>query len=151
MLYSHKMVDVTITGNDGSIFTFAAGEVKDVDGQVIADIEISEFPGTGPSESFGFDFNGVRKVITLTGHIFETTTSRVNTESVTTVLEQKQWLEKQLNGQQSGRTFTSNYESQTFDGTSYVPTKIFAGQAIFKEIAGDPERLQFTINLLVGS
>jgi hypothetical protein len=145
------MTDVTITGNDGAVFTFADGELSGIRTQLNPDIEVNPLPGSGPSQALAFDFNGVLKTISLSGVLFETTTSRVDTSSVTTLLEQVQWLEKQLNGTQLARIFTSNYASQTFDGTSFVTTKILAGSFDFNENAGDPERLPFTINLLVGS
>lgn len=145
------MVDVTITGNDGAIFTFADGEVSGIRTQLNPDIEINALPGSGPSQALAFDFNGVLKTISLSGFLFETTSSRVDTSSVTTLLEQIQWLEKQLNGTQLARTFTSNYSSQTYNGTAFVTTKILAGSFDFNENAGDPERIPFNINLLVGS
>ena len=67
------------------------------------------------------------KVITLTGTLFETTSSRTSSGSTTTILEQKQFLEQNLSGIQTATTFTSNYESETFDGTDFVPTQVFTG------------------------
>ena len=144
------MVDVSIVGNDGSTFTFAAGEITQIRTQLNPDIEISALPAAGPSKALAFDFNGVIKTVNLAGVLFATTSSRVDTSSVTTILEQKQWIEKQLNGQQLARTFTSNYDSQTFDGSSFTTTKILAGSVSFTENAGDPERIPITINLLIG-
>lgn len=145
------MTDVTLVGNDGDIFTFADGEISGgIKTRINADIELSALPGSGPSNALGFDFNGVLKTLIITGALFETTASRVNTSSVTTILEQRQWLEKQLSGQQIAQTFTSNYDSQSFDGSSFATTKIFKGQIEFDENAGDPERSQFVITLLVG-
>lgn len=143
------MTDISITGQDDSIFTFEQGEIKDVKSRTAADIEINALPGSGPSSAIGFDFNGVLKMITISGALFETTTSRVNTSSVTTILEQKQWLEKQLNGFQIPKSFTSNYESETFDGENFVPTKVFKGQIEIGETEGSPEALPITITLLV--
>lgn len=145
------MTDTTITGNIGDVFTFADGEINRIFHRIAGDIEITSFPGLGPSTAFGFDFNGVIKVITITGVLFETTASRVSGASVTTLLEQVQWLEKEINGDQLARSFTSNYASQTFDGTNFVSTAIFAGLFEFSENAGDPEKLPFTLSLLVGS
>ena len=143
------MVDVSMVGNDGSTFTFASGEIEQIRTQLNPDIEISALPASGPSTALAFDYNGVIKTISITGHLFATTTSRVSTSSVTTLLEQKQWIEKQLNGQQLARTFTSNYDSYTWDGEAFTTTKILAGAVSFSENAGDPERIPFSINLLV--
>jgi len=145
------MTDVTITGQDDAIFTFEQGEVKDVKSRTAGDIELNALPGSGPSQAIGFDFNGVIKMITISGVLFETTASRVDTSSVTTILEQKQWLEKQLNGAQFPKGFTSNYESQSYDGNSFVSTQVFKGQLEINETEGSPEALPFTITLLVGS
>ena len=144
------MTDVSITGQDDSIFTFAQGEIKSAKGRIAADIEINALPGSGPSSAIGFDFSGVLKLITISGVLFETTSSRVNTSSVTTILEQKQWLEKQFNGFQSAKAFTSNYDSQSYNGDSYVTTKIFNGQFEYDESEGNTETLNITITLLVG-
>ena len=144
------MTDVTITGQDDALFTFAQGEVRSVKSRTAADIEINALPGSGPSDAIGFDFSGVLKMITISGVLFETITSRVDTSSVTTILEQKQWLEKQLNGFQIAKAFTSNYESQSYSGSAFVSTKIFNGQLEINETEGSPEALPFTISLLVG-
>ena len=117
------MTDVTITDSSGNVFTFADGELDSVRSSTRGDIEVTAFPGTGPANALGFDFNGVLKTISIPGKLFETTTSRVNTSSITTILEQKQFLEKTLNGRQTSSTFTSNYESQTYDGENFVNTK----------------------------
>lgn len=145
-----KITDVTIIGQDDAVFTFAQGEIKTVKGRAAAEIEVNALPASGPSSAIGFDFNGVLKMITISGVLFETSSSRVNTSSVTTILEQKQWLEKQLNGLQLPKGFTSNYDSQSFNGTSFVATKVFKGLFEWSETEGSPEALPITITLLVG-
>lgn len=145
------MTDITIIGQDDSTFTFSQGEVTQVGTSVAPDIEISALPASGPSQAIGYDFSGVLKTISISGNLFETSSSRVDTSSVTTILEQKQWLEKQLNGTQTPKGFTSNYDSETFDGSSFVPTIVFKGNFKVTETEGMPDSLPFTINLLVGS
>lgn len=145
------MVNVTITNSSGTTFTFADGEVKSVKSQLNPDIELNPLPGSGPAAAFAFDFNGVVKTISLRGVLFETDTSRTDSGSTTTILEQKQFLEQSLDGFQTSTNFTSNYESQTFNGSSFVQTKVFMGVTDFEEVEGDPERLMFNINLIVGS
>lgn len=144
------MTDITLTGQDDAIFTFAQGEITNVKGRAAAEVEINALPGSGSSSAIGFDFNGVLKMITISGVLFETSSSRVNTSSVTTILEQKQWLEKQLNGLQLPKGFTSNYDSQSFNGDSFVSTKVFKGLFEWNETEGSPEALPITITLLVG-
>lgn len=144
------MADVAITNSAGTIFTFSQGEVDKVRSQIVADVEQTAFPGGGPLNAFNFDFNGPLKIINLTGALFETTASRTDSGSVTTILEQKQWLEQNINGLQTSTTFTSTYDAQTFDGSSFVNTTIMFGQMEFNEEAGNPELLPFTMQLLVG-
>ena len=144
------MADVTFTNGSGTVFTFAQGEVNLVRSQISPDIEQMPLPGGGPSQSFLFDFNGPIKVINVTGQLFSTTASRTDTGSVTTILEQKQWLEQNINGFQTATAFTSTYEGQTFDGSSFVATKASQGNISFDEEAGNPELLKFTIQFVVG-
>lgn len=146
------MTDVTITNQSGVTFTFADGEVQNVRGGVNADLDVSALPGSGPMGAFGFDFNGSTKIINLAGAFFETTSSRTSIGSTTTILEQKQWIEEILNGfQLVPMTFTSNYESQSHDGSNFVNTTILFGKMEVNETAGDPERLPFTITLAVAA
>lgn len=144
------MADVTLTNQAGTIFTFAQGEVNVVRSQVGADIEQSSLPGSGPIQAFLFDFSGPVKVVTISGQLFSTTSSRTDSGSTTTILEQKQWLEQNINGIQSSTAFTSTYEGQTFDGSSYQSTTVAVGEVTFDEEAGNPEELKFTMRLLVG-
>lgn len=144
------MANPTIKNSLGTTFTFAAGEIKSVRSVISADVEQLAFPGIGPALANNFDFNGPLKLITISGDLFETTASRIDTGSVTTILEQKQWLEGNINGFQSAATFTSTYDSQTHDGSSFVNTQILFGQLDINETSGEPEFLPFTLSLLVG-
>lgn len=145
------MADVTFTNPSGTVFTFAQGEVNSVGSKIAPDIEQTPLPGGGPSLAFVFDFNGPGKIITIIGQLFLTSASRTDTGSVTTILEQKQWLEQNINGLQTATAFTSTYEGQTFDGSSFVSTTAVQGNISFDEEAGNPEELKFTMNFLVGS
>lgn len=146
------MTDVSIMNEAGVTFTFGAGEVDTVSSKIQGDIDQTPIPGLGPSESFLFDMEGVTKKIKVSGELFETDTSRTDSGMTTTILEQKQWLEQTLSGFQiEPVTFTSNYESQTFDGSSYTTTKIMAGEISFDEKAGNPDVLRFSMQLFVGS
>lgn len=145
------MADVTIKNASGVIFTFAPGEVASVRSGLAADVDQTALPASGPSDAFLFDFEGVRKVIQIKGALFLTDTTRTSTGSTKTILEQKQFLEKILDGSQSSVDFTSTYDTETFDGSSFVQTKIMWGGIEFEEIAGDVEELPFTATLLVGT
>ena len=145
------MSDVTIKNSAGVTFTFAPGEIAKVRSGTAADIDQTALPTSGPSQAFLFDFEGVRKVIQINGALFLTATTRTSTGITKTILEQKQFLEKSLNGSQSSVDFTSTYDAQTFDGTTFVQTKVMWGNIEFEEIAGDVEELPFTMTLLVGT
>ncbi len=145
------MADVTIQNSSGVTFTFQQGEVDKVRSQVIADIEQTALPASGPSQAFLFDFEGVRKLITITGSLFDADTTRTSSGTTKTILEQKQWLEQNLNGSQSAVTFSSTYEAQTYDGSAYQNTKVMWGSIEFEEIAGETEELPFVATILVGS
>ena len=145
------MVNVTLINGAGETFTFADGEVQAVNSTVNADIEQLAFPGIGPASAFGFDFNGPIKIIRISGVLFETTATRTDMSTTTTILQQKQWLEENVDGFQLGRAFTSNYESQSFDGAAFISTNVLVGTLSFNEQVGNPETLIFNINLLVGS
>ena len=145
------MADVTFTNSSGTVFTFEQGEVNNVRSAISPDIEQTPLPGGGPSLAFTFDFNGPIKVINITGQLVATTASRTDTGSVTTILEQKQWLEQNINGFQTATAFTSTYEGQTFDGSSFVATTAVQGNISFDEEAGNPEELKFTMIFIVGS
>jgi len=145
------MADVTFTNAAGTVFTFAQGEVNVVRSQVVSGAEQTALPGGGPISAFLFDFNGPVKIVTINGQLFETATSRTDTGSTTTILEQKQWLEQNIDGFQSATRFTSTYESQTFDGSAYQNTTVMVGETSFDEEAGNPEELKFTMRFVVGT
>lgn len=118
--------------------------------QIVADAEQTALPGGGPILAFLFDFSGPLKMITINGQLFETATTRTDTGSTTTILEQKQFLEKNINGFQGSTVFSSTYESQTFDGSAYQNTTVMVGEISFEEEAGNPEELKFIMRFLVG-
>ena len=145
------MADVTFTNKSATVFTFAQGEVNSVRSQTRADVEQTALPVSGPIDAFLFDFNGPVKIITITGQLFLTSSSRTDTGSTTTILEQKQWLEQNIDGLQSATRFTSTYEAQTFDGATYQNTTVMVGETSFDEESGNPLELKFTMRFVVGT
>lgn len=146
------MTSVSIKNNTGNVtFTFADGEVDSVEPAISGDIDIIALPGAGPAAGLGFDFGGTTKTIRVRGKLFETPTSRTSSGTVTTILQQKQWLEQIVNGNQFSKTFTSDYDSQTYNGVSFVDTKVYMGNIRFPQKAGEPEWLDFEMELLVGT
>ena len=145
------MADPTIQNSSGIIFTFNSGEIKSVRSRLMADIDQTSIPGLGPSQSLLFDFNGVTKMISLRGELWSDGTNRLSSGTAITILAQKRWLEENLNGFQTAVAFTSTYESQTHNGTSYEATKVMWGSINFEEVSGDPEVLKFDCTLMVGA
>ena len=144
------MTDVTLVGNDGVVFTFAEGEVERVSSRMESGNEIQRLFGQGPAGNFVFDSSGPQKVVSIRGQLFETVATRTSVGTTTSILQQKQWLEKQINGNQAVRSFTSNYESETWNGSEFVPTKVVVGLFEFNEESGRPSDAEFTIQFLVG-
>jgi len=151
------MADVTLTrlvGSNIHTFTFEQAEVATVRSTTTSSIDQTSLPGSGPIESLLFDFDGVNKTITITGNLFETTSTRVTgtgSSSVTTILQQKQWLEEALSGNQLTVTFSSTYEAQTYDGSSQQTTTVMSASANFTEGGGNPQLLPFGMTFLVGT
>lgn len=144
------MADVTVQNASGVTFTFQQGDTDRVRSVITANPDQLSIPGSGPGAAFLFDFEGPIKAIEISGELTEASTSRTSSGTTTTILQQKQWLEENLNGLQVATNFTSTYETQSYDGSSFTQTKIMWGQMSFEEIAGDPEALPFTATLLVG-
>lgn len=152
------MTDVSIT-TKGITFTFENGEVDKVTSSIQTGIENSEVTQAGPMGSYNYDFEGVKKIITINGTLFESSSSRTSTGTVTTLLAQKQWLESLCNGDQGDIEFNSNYESQSVFNSlsatspyvsSFTSTKVMIDSMNFSEVTGDPERIRYQISFKVG-
>lgn len=154
------MADISITTTSGITFTFAEGQIKTINSKIEANIEPQAIPTVGPSGAYLFDYNGPVKTINLTGDLFATGTSRVTGYSIDTVIEQKQWLESLINGNQQPLTFTSNYETLSVLSqasatppyqSSFTYTKVFIQSLSFNEQEANVEALPFSMTLIVGT
>lgn len=152
------MVNVSITNSDSPNvkFTFANGEVKNVNSTISGEIDQTKLPASGPSAAIIFDFMGAGKKITVLGQLFDDGTNHLSTVipsgvSAITILEQKQHLEKIVNGNQFAKLFQSDYESITFNGASGVVTTAVIDSITFRQEEGNPEALPFEMTLLVGT
>lgn len=143
------MAEPAITGNDGVTFSFQSGDVESVRCTISNDLDHDSMAGSPATGAMLYDFNGVKKIITVTGSLSEAATTRTNTGTTKTIDEQRQWLEKQLNGAQEGTEFSSNYSS-TYNGTSFSNSRVMKAQIEFIEEQEKPEYLQFTMILFVG-
>lgn len=143
---------VTLTGKDGDVFTFDEGEVEDVVADITASYEqYGQYTG-GPSESYVYESDGPTKVISVSGVLYETATSRTDVGTTKTIDEQRQWLEKQFSGGQSPQNFSSNYAGTTYSSLSdsFVQTTVIKGKITFRESSGNVDTVQFNMFLLVG-
>ena len=140
------MVSITIGVEE---FEFNDGDVDQIETSISNELDFEAMPGSPPSDAILFDFNGVTKVITVQGVLTDTGVTRITGDTVITIDEQRQWLEKALNGMQTGLTFTSNYSS-TYNGATFVDSKCYKSVIRFTEITGKPFELPFTLTLFVG-
>ena len=145
------MAEVTITNSTGVIFTFVDGEVNNVDATITGEIDQTKLPGSGPSQAIIFDFMGANKTINIRGQLIDDGTNHLSSGSAITILEQKVFLEKILDGIQTTQLFTSDFESETFSGAVGSPTRVAINSMKFMQEAGNPEALPFEMSLMVGS
>lgn len=145
------MTDVTII--KGAVtFTFENGEVDSVKSHISTQPDEMPMPGAAPMNTIQMDMGGAKKTVTISGALIESASTRTSTGTVKTILEQKQWLEKIIDGQQSIVTFTSNYESSSVNGVnSLANTTALVKTVDFEEKTKDPNELPFTIILQVGT
>ncbi len=158
------MTDVTIQNSSGVTFTFQEGDINTVTSIIVGDIDSSPMPGSGPRGAMAFDISGVIKTITVEGQLTVATSTVISPGTITTILQQKQWLESLLDGGQKIATathgkFTSNYEEYSVktSGNTIVDsssddekTTCMVQKITFTEQTGNPEVLPFTITLIVG-
>lgn len=153
------MADVTLTIGSYT-FTFNEGDVKKVTESIAGTADQQEIAGAGPMSAYVQDYDGVKKVIKVEGHLTVAASTRIPGYTITTIFQQKQWLESVLNGSQTQITFTSTYATQSILSAgaatppylgSFTSTKAKKGFITFYENEGDPSRLQFDATLLVGN
>jgi hypothetical protein len=69
--------------------------------------------------------------------------------SAVTIDEQRKWLEKNIDGFQSGGVFVSDYTS-TWNGSSWEDSRFMMAKIRFRQVEGKPAELAFNITLFVG-
>lgn len=130
-------------------FTFKDGDCEQIQTQIGAELDHDSMPMTTADGALLYDFSGVKKIISLQGKLSEASTTRTSSGTVKTIDEQRQWLEANLNGNQTGLTFVSNYSS-TYNGSIFIPSPVLISQITFTEVTGNPAALEFNITLFVG-
>ena len=127
--------------NGGVTFTFKEGNVSDVDIEKKGNLDENAMPASDSDNAFILDFNGVIKTLTLTGELTPSTTSRTDSGSVKTIEEQTDWLMDLVDGSQSGYTFNSTYQTNK---------TLYCRRFKFKEKAGTPGGVTFTLEFVEG-
>jgi len=162
------MTYVAITKNT-EIFTFKEGMINNVNSTINTDIEQNIMPSLGPASNQGYDFNGCNKVITITGQLFDTTSTVSSTQNIRDKKIMKYWLEALQDGAQEATTFISNYEEYSVEGSgttnmtdsvsgetivlpaSFATTKVYKSKVTFDDESGNPELIPFTLDLWVAA
>jgi hypothetical protein len=136
--------------NGGVTFTFSDGEVMQISSNISGNLDNDSMPISGPLGAMIFDFNGVIKTITLSGALFDDNTNHLDAGTAITINGQRQWLERIVNGNQGATSFDSNYGS-SWNGSTWQVSTCLVQQMTFDEQTGDPNRLPFSITLIVGN
>lgn len=143
----------------GYEFIFQAGDIVYIESTIESKKETIEIAATGPMGCLNYDYDGSTKIIVIKGALTTAATTRVSGYSVTTKLAQKQWLESLINGSQSEIELEDDYEGQSVLNSSsptppylggFTSTKCMAATISFKKVAGDPNRIHYTLTLQVG-
>ncbi len=127
--------------NGAVTFTFQDGDTDDVVIEKTGNLDENAIPGADSDNAFVIDFNGVLKVITLTGNLSTAATSRTDVGSTTTIEAQMDWLFDLVDGAQTGYTFNSTYQTSK---------TVYCRRVKFTEKAGEPETVPFIIELVEG-
>jgi hypothetical protein len=133
----------------GVTFTFHDGDVETVRVQTQTDLDWDALPISTPNSALLFDFSGVKKSISVSGELTNNGANTLSSGTAVTIDDQRKWLEQTINGNQSGVTFTSNYSS-TWNGSSWISSKIYFASITFTDTVGKPNSLPFEITIYVG-
>jgi len=136
-----EIMAVTIQNSGGVTFTFDDGEVETIEVDKEARLDENPTPASDSDQAYILDFNGCLKTITITGVLFETTSTRTSTGTTTSIADQIAWFEAIINGSQSGSILNTNHQSNK---------TIFLRKLHYEEIAGNPTKLPFRIDAVEG-
>jgi hypothetical protein len=131
---------VSITNQDSQVFTFNDGDVGSVQTTQTSEVDVQSTPGSDQDQTFITDLNGVVMRIVVTGELKDATTTRVSGETVLTIEEQVAFLDGLQTGLQTAREFSTLFRTKNVIVEKFETT----------EMAGQPNNLPFTLNLVVG-
>lgn len=134
---------------DGVTFTFNDGDVSEIRTRIATELDYDAMPSSLALYSLLYDFNGVTKIITLSGGLTNTGSNRLTVGSAITIDEQRKYIESCLDGLQSTAIFRSNYTS-SYNGSDFEDSPIMFSTIEFNERTNEPNILFFTITLFVG-
>lgn len=143
---------VTITGNDGVVFTFNDEEVDSINVSESSSPDQYGQYGGGPADAYVYESDGPVARIVMRGVLIAASTTRTSSGTTTSLLQQRQWLSKLQNGQQTPKAFSSNYAGTMYSGISetFVPTTVYAASFDWSEEGSQFGVIPFTLTLLVG-
>jgi len=122
----------SISNDEGQTLTFNNAWIKSYSSAIaMNEKDTNVMPTTGPMANQTYDYNGVTKIITMSGEIFDVTGSVVtggtHPEGFDNVLAIKYWLEALLSGQQQAKNFVSPQDSKSLElGGGISTTAVFA-------------------------
>jgi len=152
------MTNVSLTV-DKITFTFQNGDVDSCKGAESTELENSMISGTGPMFNYNYDYSGCSKKIDIKGILTPADTTRTDTGTIKTILQQKQWLESLVNGQQKPITIITKYETDSVERqlggilpnqADFTETECMVESMSFEEEAGNPQQITFNMSLAVG-
>lgn len=143
---------ITLTGNDGVVFTFDEGSIASEDMDVTGSPEqIGQF-NSGPMGAYVYDREGATAIILLTGRLYDAATTRTSSGTTTTKKQQTDWLMKQINGAQRPRSYQSDLVTTLWSRTGQSSVTVLASRIRVSRNENDgPDQWSFTIALLVGT
>ncbi len=150
---------VTLTANSIT-FTFNQGDISKISSKLTPNLDPMPLPLSGPTGVLIYDMEGVMKQITVVGALTSTSSTRISGYTITSILQQKQWIESLVNGVQSIITFVSNYEEESVSFAKVSPdpylatfgsTTVKISSLTFDEEEANPDMLPFTLVLEVGT
>ena len=152
------MANATLTVN-GITFTFDEGDIDTIESSIVTGVDALDMALSGPGGTYLYDFAGVTKTITIKGKISDAATTRTSSGTISTMEQQKQWLESIANGNQAIILFTSTYDSQSilqssgatspFQG-AFTLTRCMLKSLTITEVAGEMNTMPYTLVLVVG-
>lgn len=135
------MASVTIKNSSNVTFTFQDSDCSDVDDDTQCNLNVQPTPVSDSDQTFVFDTDGVTRRVTISGKLTVATSTRTDSGTTLTIEDQKAFLRAIVNGNQQGVTFNSTYCTNL---------KLFVQRVKFKEESGNPNMLDYILEMNEG-